>query len=193
MSSIRAPYVAGFFDDPDNFLAAAKASTAKGHTDHDGFLPYPIHGFDKALGYKRSWIGRVVLFMLLSGAFAGFMMQYWMMKVDWPIIIAGKPYNSWPAFVVITFEMGILCGAITNFIVCLFVACRLFPTPNTHVLKPELTDDTFALCIPVEGNGDEASIRAFLEEQGAADIALYDLEEAPTAEADEHGEEAAHA
>ena len=176
MGSIKAPYVAGFFDDPHDFMKAAEASTARGHVDHDAYLPYPVHGFDHKLGYKRSWIGRIVLFMLLFGAFCGFFMQYYMMKVDWPIILAGKAYNSWPAYVVITFEGGILAGALTNFVVCLFVACKLAPKPFVPVIKEDCTDDVFALCIPVEGNGSAEDLKRFLEEQGADDIALYEME-----------------
>ena len=130
-------------------LLDARARDA-GYKNLDGVMPYPVHGFDADLGLKRSWIGRPVLFMLLSGAFLGFIMQQWMMETDWPIIFAGKPYNSWPAFVVITFEMGILCGALTNFAMCLFVACKMRPRPVTRMLRDDLTDDTFALAIPLQ-------------------------------------------
>ncbi|MHC5067715.1 MAG: DUF3341 domain-containing protein [Planctomycetota bacterium] len=190
MSEIKAPFVAGYFDDPDTWMEAADAARKAGHKDLDGYMPYPVHGFDHNLGYKRSWIGRAVLTMLTIGAISGFFMQWWMMKIDWPQILAGKPYNSWPAFVVITFEGGILAGAITNFLVCLLVACRLLPRAETHVLKDELTDDTFALCIPVDGNGDAASLSAFLAEQGADDIALYVREESAPAASVGEGEEA---
>ncbi|MDA3959225.1 MAG: DUF3341 domain-containing protein [Planctomycetota bacterium] len=177
MSDVKAPYVAGFFSDPKVWTKAVEASTARGHRDHDGFMPYPIHGFDASFGYKRSWLGRLVLFMLLSGAVAGFFTQWYLMKMDWPIIIAGKPYNSWPAYVVITFEAGILSGALTNMFACLFLACKLVPRPFVHVIKEELTDDMFALCIPVNGNGSPEDIKNFLSEQGAEDIALYALED----------------
>lgn len=190
MSGIKAPYVAGFFSDPHDFLHAAEASTARGHKDHDGYMPYPAHGFEQAFGYKRSWIGRVVFFMLIAGAFGGFFLQYYTMKSDWPIIIGGKPYNSWPAFVVVTFEGGILSGALTNFFACLLVACKLAPKPMVPVIKDACTDDVFALCIPVEGNGSAEDLKRFLEEQGAEDIALY----APEADAAPAGEsEAEHA
>lgn len=174
MSSVPLPCVAGFFTDPDRFMAAAAASTARGHVNHDGFMPYPIHGFDKKFGLRRSWIGRVVLTMLLTGAVLGFWMQVWMMKESWPIIIGGKPYNSWPAYVVITFECGILCGSLTNMAVVLLVACRLWPQTNTWVIKPRCTDDTFSLCIPLAGNGKAEDLRQFLIAQGAEDVALYE-------------------
>lgn len=193
MVQIPAPFVAGSFTDPDRFIAAVEASTARGHVDHDGVMPYPIHGFDASFGFKRSWIGRVVLAALLGGAFIGFMFQFYTMKVDWPLILAGKPYNSWPAFVVVTFESGILLGALTNMFLVVFIACRLFPRPKTEVLLPELTDDTFAICIPVAKNGSEAELKAFLEEQGATDIAVYvPSTDARAAGPGQDGKEAVH-
>lgn len=193
MGEIRTPYVAGFFDDPHEFAVAAEASTARGHKHHDAYMPYPVHGFDASLGLRRSWIGRVVLAVLLGGAFLGFMMQYWMMKVDWPIIIAGKPYNSWPAFVVITFEAGILSGAIVNFLTCLLVACRLYPRAETPVVKRACTDDLFALCIPVAENGTPEDLRRFLVDQGARDVALYEARPAPRPAPAHGAAEAGHA
>ena len=193
MGQIKAPFVAGTFKDVDAFVHAAEAAGPYGrqYRDLDAVCPYPVHGLDPRLGIKRSWIGRLVLFVLLTGAFGGFMMQQWMMEVDWPIIIAGKPYNSWPAYVVITFESGILLGALTNMAACLFIACKLLPKKATVVLRKELTDDTFALAIPVEGNASEAELRSFLAEQHAENITLY--RHADKAEPEAEVEEAAHA
>ena len=170
-------------------MAAAQAANDKGYKNLDGTLPYPVHGFHHNLGIKRSWIGRVVLAALLTGAFCGFMMQWWMMKENWPVIISGKPYNSWPAFVVITFECGILSGALTNMFCVLIAACKLYPQPDTFVLRRDLTDDTFCLAIPLDGNGTEGDLQSFLVEQGAADITAFDPP-APAAVSDEEGETA---
>ena len=119
------------------------------------------------MGLRRSWIGRPVLFLLLFGAFAGFMMQWWMMKQDWPQSIGGKPYNSWPAFVVITFESGILLGALGNLLICLLLACKILPTTKTVLPDPKLTDDTFCLAIPVANEAALAEREAWLTQHGA--------------------------
>ncbi len=177
MSKMPTPFVAGFFKDPNKLKHACKASTDRRHVGHDAFTPYPMHGLEDLLGFKRSLLGRPVLFLLLFGAFCGFMMQYWMMKVDWPINIAGKPYNSWPAYVVITFEAGVLTGALGNMALALLVFCKIFPSPDTKVLKLSLTDDTYCLAIPIKDNGSEESLKQFLAEQGAEDIELFTTEE----------------
>lgn len=187
MSKMQTPFVAGFFKEPAKLKQACKASTDRQHQGHDAYTPYPIHGLDHLLGFKRSLLGRPVLFLLLFGAFCGFMMQYWMMKVDWPINIAGKPYNSWPAYVVITFESGVLAGAIGNMLLVLLVFCKILPNPKTKVISELLTDDTFCLAIPVKANGSEDELKKFLEEQGAENITVYQTEEV------EPKEEVAHA
>ena len=138
MAKIEGPYVAGFFTDTDAFVKACEESTARGHKKHDAIMPFPIHAAFHALGLKRSLLGRPVLAILLTGAFLGFIMQWWMMKIDWPIILGGKPYNSWPQYVVITFESGVLCGAISNLALCLLYLCKLVPDPATKVLKDAL-------------------------------------------------------
>ncbi len=161
------PFVLGYFKDPDVFREACAASTAAGHHGHEAFTPYPLHGVERLLGLSRSWVGRPVLFMLLFGAFGGFMMQLWMMKYDWPVIIGGKPYNSWPAFVVITFESGILCGALTNMAIVLLVACRLLPSRKTRLPDNALTDDTFCLAVPVTEHGSIDNLHTWMKGRGA--------------------------
>lgn len=168
MAKLATPFVAGFFNDPDHFVAAAHASTAKGwNAVHEGFLPYPVHAAFDALAIKRSSLGRPVLAILIIGAVLGFLMQWWMMKIDWPIWISGKPFNSWPAYVVITFESGVLMGAVGTFLLVLLVYCKLIPDPVTKVVAQRLTDDQFCLAIPIGPGRSQEQLEAFFAEQGA--------------------------
>jgi len=175
MADVRAPFLAAFTDEPARFLTAARASTARGWRDHhEGYLPYPLHEAFAALGLRRSLLGRPVFALLILGAIAGFFMQWWMMVVDWPIFISGKPFNSWPAYVVITFESGVLLAAVGTLALLLGVFCRLRPDPCTLVLRQRCTDDTFALAIALGGDRDEQAVRAFFAEQGLEDIERFD-------------------
>ncbi|MBA3684334.1 MAG: DUF3341 domain-containing protein [Planctomycetes bacterium] len=167
------PYVLGYFTEPSVFKKACAASHEAGHHAHEAFTPYPIHGLERLMGIKRSWIGRPVLFMLLFGAFCGFCMQVWMMKYDWPINIAGKPYNSWPAYVVITFESGILLGALSNLAIVLLIACRLLPSTTTQLPTDSLTDDTFCLAVPVTEHGSIQALDEWMKQQGADTVSHY--------------------
>lgn len=173
MAKHAMPYVLGYFTDVEAFKQACAASHAAGHKGHEAFTPWPIHGLERLMGIRRSWIGRPVLFMLLFGAFCGFLMQVWMMKEDWPLILAGKPYNSWPAFVVITFESGILMGALTNMAIVLLVACKLLPSAKTVLPSDALTDDTFCLAVPVTEHGSIADLDRWMQEQKAERVEHY--------------------
>jgi hypothetical protein len=179
-------HIAAFFDDPHAFMAVAGRVRHQGGKDLDAYCPYPIHGMDHALGIKRSFIGRPVLFMLLFGAFCGFMLQYWTMGAwmpswwpsiinwGWPINLSGKPFNSWPQFVVVTYESGILCGALTNMALALFTS-RLGPRLHTQLFRDDLTDDTFALLLPLAANGGSVErISALLKSCGAERIEAID-------------------
>jgi hypothetical protein len=182
--------VVGTWADPYEWMDACRAVRAANCKGIEGWAPYPKHGMEEALGIKRSWIGRPVLFMLLTGAFLGFMMQYWMMKVDWPINIGGKPYNSWPQFVVITFECGILFGALTNFMLALATS-KMRPKLNSEMWRDDLHHDAFALAIPLtDANPGEAELHALLGKSGAESIGVYDtsIETTQQAEAAKQGD-----
>jgi hypothetical protein len=173
MAKPSMPFVLGYFSDPKSFKNACAESYRSGHKGHEAFTPYPLHGLDKLMGIRRSWIGRPVLFMLLFGAFCGFMMQLWMLKYDWPVIIAGKPFNSWPAFVVITFESGILCGALSNMAIVLLIACKLLPSVRTRLPIDRLTDDQFCLAVPVTEHGSMDRLQNWMRQQGAENVTLH--------------------
>src|SRR5689334_9955529 len=100
--------VIGFYQDPHALLeATAKARDAK-YKDFDAFTPYPVHGMDAAQGLKRSSLPFVTFAAGITGCSLGFLLQYWTSVVDWPLIVGGKPFNSWPAFVPVMFECTIL-------------------------------------------------------------------------------------
>ena len=174
MSIIDRRSVVGVFRHPDAWMVAASNLRAKGVKGLEGWAPFPVHGMETALGIKRSFIGRPVLFMLIFGAIVGFAMQYFMLKVDWPINIGGKPFNSWPQFVVITFEMGILCGALTNFMLALGTS-NLRPRLHNQLWRDDLADDAFALAIPLlDKNLGQAELRQLMQASGAEEIEIHD-------------------
>jgi hypothetical protein len=82
-----------------------------GYAAWDAHTPFPVHNLDKAMGLRRSIVPFIVAVMGFSGAGLGFLMQYWMSAVDYPLIISAKPFNSYPAWVPVTFELGILLGS----------------------------------------------------------------------------------
>ncbi|HKG46008.1 MAG TPA: DUF3341 domain-containing protein [Pyrinomonadaceae bacterium] len=99
------------FENPTDLVAAAHHVYSLGYRRINGYSPYPIEELSEAIGFTKTSLPLIVFIGGVIGAFAGFFMQYWIEVIDYPINVGGKPYNSWPAFIPITFEMTVLCAA----------------------------------------------------------------------------------
>ena len=92
---------------------AAERVRDAGYTKTDAYTPFPVEGLDEALGMKPTRLGWLVLAAGITGGLTGFFMQWWANTTYYPLIIGGKPLNSWPNWIVITFELTILFSAFT--------------------------------------------------------------------------------
>src|SRR5205807_1094596 len=101
------------FSDHSVLLDAAARAYAGGYRRMDAYSPFPIDGLAEALGKRPTPIPLLVLLGGATGGIGGYLMQWYAMAVDYPIDIGGRPLHSWPAFVPITFELTILCAALT--------------------------------------------------------------------------------
>lgn len=167
MAKQKQDLILGYFEHPDDLLEAGSSANNMGYMGLDAYMPYPIHGMEKALGIKKSWIPAVAKTFLTLGVFLGFIWQYWVSQYGWDLNVGGKPFNSWPAFVPVTFESAIFfCGAAT--IISVFIAANLRPA-GTKFIDRGFTDDKLALVIPAD-NDDEDEIIKFLKEAGSYEI-----------------------
>jgi hypothetical protein len=141
--------VVGFFDSDHALMEAARrtrdARGTSGIETFDVFSPYPIHGMDDAMGLKRSPLPFVTFGAGLTGFCCAFLLQYITSAVDWPLIVGGKPFNSWPAFVPIMFELTVLFAGLCT-VAGMFILNRL-PNISRKTFDPGITRDRFALMI----------------------------------------------
>jgi ActD protein len=100
------------FDSATALFDAARSTRQAGYTKIDAYSPFPIEGLAEEIGAPHD-VPLVVLIGGIIGGLTGYLMQYWMSAVDYPLNIGGKPPHSWPAFIVITFEMTILFAGIS--------------------------------------------------------------------------------
>lgn len=116
------------YNTADDLIAGITKVKEAGYTKLDGYSPYPVAGVADALGFKYSEMATIMLCGGVIGAVIGFVMQSYLSAFEYPLNIGGKPLISWPSFIPITFETGILTCALTG-VFGLFAICGL---PRLH-------------------------------------------------------------
>jgi len=101
------------FDSATELVRAAKATYASGYRRIDAYSPFPIEELSEAIGFGHNRLSLLVLIGGIVGGLVGFGLQYWAAGITYPINVGGRPLNSWPAFIPITFEMTVLFAALT--------------------------------------------------------------------------------
>lgn len=99
------------YETPRTLYHACEKVRDAGYVRWDAHTPFPVHGLDKAMGLRQSPLPWIVFFCGMTGAAAGFTLQWWVSTIAYPIIAQGKPYFAMQAFVPVTFEVGILFSA----------------------------------------------------------------------------------
>ena len=110
----KGPYygILAEFATPADLYHACERVRDAGFTRWDAHSPFPVHGLSKAMGLRRSTLPWIVLVMALTGAALGFVLQWWVHTSAYPLVISGKPFFTWPAFIPVTFEVAVLFGAL---------------------------------------------------------------------------------
>lgn len=155
------------FETGDAMSAAARRTTAAGYSRFDCYSPYPVGDAADAMNFPKSEMGPVMFIGGLTGACAGFLMQYWANAYGYALNVGGRPYFSWPSFIPITFEMMVLTTALTG----LFGFLAICGLPRYHhpLFNSKAFDrasrDRFFLCIEAcDPKYDADATRAFLNE-----------------------------
>jgi hypothetical protein len=165
-SHVRVYGLMAEFDRPEPLLDAAHRAHAEGYRNMDAYAPMPVEGLAEAIGFQTDWVQRMVFIAGVLGATGGFALCWWMTVVAYPHNVAGRPLNSWPAYVAITFECMVLLACLTA-VIGMF-ALNGLPQPYHPVFNvaafARASRDRFFLCIEAsDPKFDIESTRAFLE------------------------------
>ena len=161
------------FDTATALVAAARKTHEAGSRKIDAYSPFPVEELAEAIGFHTNRVALVTLIGALIGGLTGYLMQYWIAVIDYPLNIAGRPEHSWPAFIVVTFEMTILFGGISA--VLGMLALNGLPMPYHPVFNvPRFvmaTKDRFFLIVfSTDPKYEPAEVRQFLESLGPRSI-----------------------
>lgn len=161
------------FDNPTDLVSATERAYDAGYRKMDAYTPYPIEEVADALGFRKNRVPLVVLIGGILGGLSGYLLQYWISAISYPENIGGRPFNSWPAFIVVTFEMTILFGGISAVVGML--ALNGLPMPYHPVFNnprfSSVTRDRFFLCIEAaDPKFDVVSTGSFLTGLKAIDV-----------------------
>ena len=175
----KGPYygILAEFGTPAELYHACERVRDAGFTKWDAHTPFPVHGISRAMGLRRSLLPWIVLVMALTGAAAGFGLQWWVHTTAYPLVISGKPFFTWPAFIPITFEVAVLFGALG----AVFGMLGLNRLPMHHHplfqsrVFERASDDTFFISIESwDPRFDPAATRKLLESVGARSVELLE-------------------
>jgi hypothetical protein len=101
------------FTTPEDLVTATQRAYADGYRDMDAYTPFPVSGVAEALGSRRTWVSPMVGTAAALGALGGFGLMYWITVIAYPMNVAGRPFNSWPAYIPITFECAVLLASLS--------------------------------------------------------------------------------
>jgi hypothetical protein len=170
-------FILGVYDDEDVLLDAIAKVRGSGVKIHEVYSPFPVHGIDEVLGYKRSKLPIAAFLFGLLGTTLALTMQYYMMKIDWPMIIGGKDHASLPAFVPVTFELTVLLAAF-GMVGVFMIASNLKPWGQPRIFDIRITDDKHVMAIDLALNSSlgESILSDVLKSSGASEVNFKSFE-----------------
>jgi len=163
------------YNDDDILLDAVKKTKAAKHDIAEIYTPFPVHGLDKAMGLKDTRIAIAsFIYGVIGFSIAATMLNY-IMIVDWPQDIGGKPsfafYQNMPAFVPVMFEMTVFFAA-HLMVITFYFRSKLYPFKKAENPDVRTTDDHFLM--EIEVNNNESELVSFLQNTGAVEVKVID-------------------
>lgn len=154
------------FDNVNDAVIAARRTYAAGYRKLDAYSPFPVEELSEAIGFHKNGVALICLIGGLLGGTAAFTLQWWINTISYPVNIGGRPLNSWPSFIIVTFEMTILFSGLSAVFGMLALNGLPMPYhPVFNVPRFELAskDRFFLIVFSSDKNYDAIRTRQFLE------------------------------
>lgn len=164
-------FILGIFNDEDVLMDAVKKVRGSGVRIHEVFSPFPVHGLDEALGYRRTRLPIAAFLFGLTGTALALVMQIWMLGYDWPMIIGGKNFASLPPFIPVTFELTVLLSAL-GMVGTFLIVSDMKPYKKPRQFDVRSTDDKHVMAIDLATNRGKSrdDLSRLLREAGAEEV-----------------------
>lgn len=158
-------YVLAVFNDEDQLVEAFEKIKACGVKPVEVYTPYPVHEILEGMG-KKTYISHAAFFYGLFAAIGILSFLYYAAVIDWPLNYGGKPFNSFPSFIVVTIVATIL--SVTILTLFTFSArAKIFPGKKAVILHQQATDDKFVIVLDKENLGEQIEeITTIIREHG---------------------------
>lgn len=164
-------FLVGVFEDEDVLINAVRKVRSSGVKIHEVYSPFPVHGLDEALGYKRSRLPIAAFMFGITGTSLALLMQIWMMGYDWPMIIGGKNFASLPPFIPVTFELTVLLAAL-GMVGTFMIVSDMKPYGWPRQFDIRSTDDKHVVAVDIDMNAAKSKdeITRILKDAGASEV-----------------------
>jgi len=160
----------GIFDDEGKFLSTIRSLQEQKLQIFDVFTPYPVHEVFHLLK-RKSKLPTAAYFFGLFGILGTLGFLYYTSVISWPLNYGGKPFNSFPSFIVVTIVVTILTVTLAS--LALFSArSKLFPGRDNTIFDLRATDDKFVIVVDTNVTDTGVGVKAggIMEEQGAIEV-----------------------
>jgi len=161
------------FDTPTDIVEAAKRTHEAGYKKIDAYSPFPIEELGEAIGFHRNGVALLCLIGGIFGCAGGFMLQWWIHTISYPVNVGGRPLNSWPSFIPVTFEMTILfagLSAVFGMLILNGLPQPYHPVFNVARFARASQDKFFLIIFSSDPRYDSIQTRDFLEALGATSV-----------------------
>ena len=167
------------YDDDDKLMEAARELVGKGVHVNDVYSPFPIHGIDPIIGVKRTRLAIASFMYAMTGTSLALLGMWYFMISDWPMNIGGKPsfslFENIPAFIPVTFEFSVLCGA-HGMAITYFLRNGTLPGMPASNPDPRTTDDKFVMEVKTSNNDlDAKKLEAAIKKTALLELSIKDV------------------